>query len=101
MLSPLDRGLRERVVRAERRRDDNRLDVVAGEHACSVCVRLSSRIAPRRLLQALGMTVCDRRKLELRRVGQIAREIRPPVAVPDERDLDHVGRSVMAERAPL
>src|SRR5206468_11637446 len=93
VLPPLDRRLCERMMRLERRGDDNRIDVVAREQARRVAADDRARVARRGDLVALGSGVGDRDETQAGGLGQIAREVRSPVAVPDQTDIDHVKNS--------
>ena len=89
----LDRRLREREVGLERRRDHDRVDLVGRDQAPGIAARPDAAVAPRGGVAAIGALVGDRDELQALGVGEIAREVRAPVAVADQADARHPRRN--------
>src|SRR5207249_12298409 len=96
VLPPLDRRLGERMMRLERRGDDDGVDVVACEHARCVAADQRARMAGRRQTMPFGSGFSDGGEANAGGLGQIAREVRAPVPVPNQTDIDHVKNSAAA-----
>src|SRR5439155_16762307 len=90
MLSGLERRLRERVVRRNRRRDRNRVYRSVRKDLFEACRPGNARIARRQHLQHVWPKIAETAELELLRIGEVPNEIRAPVPETDHADADAV-----------
>src|SRR6185436_3351730 len=99
VLAGVHRGAREPVMRGERRRNYDCVHVAAVDQAAVVGTGLHARMTPFGRLPALRARVGDGGELNPVGFRQIAAEVRSPVAVADETNLQHRERNSAAAAA--
>ena len=99
VLVPFDRRLRQRVVGLERRRDDDGVDVAASQHVLRVGAHGDARMPSGGGLLLTAARVGDDGEAQALGVGEISREVGPPVAVADQADVQHRARKSAATTA--
>ena len=89
VLAARDRGLRERIMRLERRRDHDGIEILERDQARRVLARDNAAVPPPRRVAAIGASVGDCGQTHTIGLVEVAREVRSPVPVADEAHADH------------
>ena len=79
-------GPGERVMGADRGRDDDRIDALVSEHLVGRARAPRVRVAAADRREGLRAHVAQRAKLVFREIRDVSREVRPPVAEADHAD---------------
>ena len=87
VLAGLERALGQLVVRGRGRGDDDRVELVVGQHLVEVRRRPRARIAGGEALERVGRGVAE--PAQVGEVVEVPREVRAPVAEAGEGDLGH------------
>ena len=88
VLARLQCGLHERVVGTGRGRNHNRVYVRIGPDMLDILRQCNVRESLLHLSQPAGVLIDNGHNVADRRILEIADEVRPPVASPDDRDAD-------------
>src|SRR5947208_10723000 len=99
MLAAVDRRGGKRSMRGERRRDHYRVDITGPDQASVIGAGLDAGMTALGRLTTLGPRVGNHRQSNAVGFGKIARQIRTPVAVADEADVQHRERNSAAAAA--
>ena len=88
----VERARDQRLVRRRRRRDHDRVDVVAREDLVETVAGGDGAVALRTEREAIGTLIADDGQLGARQIAQDARVVRSPVAESDECETNALGR---------